>query len=143
MIKLAILIVVMPVLAFGQGYPMTGAERAQYYKSRGLSLDPPPVQGTPYPIAQIPKDSAAFKSLFAQVLLAYPDLTQENFLTTVENGMTYDITKTGPVSTCKKCNGFGRIPDKKSKNADKKSECLECKGVGKVEIRTHFKICWK
>jgi hypothetical protein len=138
-----ILIFTIPTLAFGQGYPMTGAERAEYYRGRGLSMVMPPAPRTPYPMSGISPESEKFKSIFALVLKAYPNLTELEFLANLQKGVKYSVTKTDPAATCKACNGVGRIPDAKSTEKDKKSKCQSCNGAGKTSPQTNFAICWK
>ena len=137
------LVILTAISVMGQGYIETPEQRTARYKARGLSFNDPVPDRKRYSISHIPEDSPQMKAIFQEFAKTRPGITQEQFVANVKAGKAYEVTKSGPLETCKKCNGFGKLAyDAKSREPDKKPKCGSCKGTGKVSVKSYLTIVW-
>lgn len=154
--------------ASAQVQVMTGEQRYDYYKSRGLSLEKvnpkrPIASAIDYKIGALPdgdpRIQAAFDSLVASFgkrrvkntsgdpfkpgkLLA--PATLEEFFDLLKMGEIFDIVKGTANIECMPCQGWGRVTDKGKglRTGDGKVECDKCDGEGKFTVPQPVRVRW-
>jgi hypothetical protein len=87
--------------------------------------------------------------LYSQVPVPkkYQRMELDEFVTRLKDGESFLVKMGTTLEPCKKCNGFGRIPDGKTGNrekrsADRKIDCPDCKGKGKIQSPRVYRIKW-
>lgn len=72
------------------------------------------------------------------------DLTAENFIALLKEGMKFPVTKGTVTIQCKPCNGAGKLPlaHGDPRTQDGKKPCQPCRGEGKITMPQQVIIQW-